>query len=72
MAIIYIICACILLVIIHTLIWLFYQLRRLVALQLGTLRAGDASPFNITSVKMNAVRPVEQEKQQQQVALERF
>lgn len=50
---------------IHALMWLFYQLRRFIALQVGTLRAEDASPFT-TGVKMNAVLPADPEKQQPQ------
>jgi hypothetical protein len=58
-ALIYILCASVLLVMIHVLMWMFYQLRRFIALQLGILKPDEAPPSVNANIKMNTVHPID-------------
>jgi hypothetical protein len=48
--------------------WMFYQFRRFIALQVGTLDLGEATPpVSVPTVKMTHVLPADPEKQAQVV-----
>jgi len=60
----YIFCASILLVMIHLVMWMLYQLRRFIALQLGTLFDPEENKPSATGFKITAVHPLDLEKHQ--------
>jgi hypothetical protein len=57
--------SCFLLVMIHTILWLSYQLQKIITMELGTHKARPVT--TMTCVKVNPDLPIDLEKQQQQV-----